>query len=212
MRKILTGIFLLYSFICAAQKQKKDYEYQDTRKKNETFARLPADLKAELSTFTFSGIDVGITKEPLKKISYTSLGHDFMTFEGNEIKATVTTTSFEAWKHKIDYDEQYPIKIDKKPYYGNYGSMPKTYIKQVSIVIGKDSVIIPPSAYADLYNLNFAYSDNGTQKTTNGIYLSRNTHRVYLYLFCKDNSGSYEVTWIIYDKKYIRRVLDYGFM
>lgn len=212
MKKILTGTFLLYSFICTAQKPKKDYEYQDTRKKNETFARLPADLKAELSTFTFSGIDVGITKEPLKKITFTSFGPDFMTFEGNEIKATITTAPFEVWKHKIDYDEQYPIKIDKKPYYGNYGSMPKTYIKQVSIIMGKDSVLIPPSAYADLYNLNFAYNDKGTQKTTNGIYLSPNTHRIYLYLFCKDYTGSYEVTWIIYDKKYVRRVLDYGFM
>ena len=212
MKKILMGICFLYSFTCIAQKPKKDYEYQDTRKKNEGFARLPADLKAELSTFTFSGIDVGITKEPLKKIAYTSFGPDFMTFEGNEIKATVTTAPFEAWKHKIDYDEQYPIKIDKKPYYGNYGSMPKTYIKQVSIVIGKDSVIIPPAAYSDLYNLNLAYNDKGTQKTTNGIYLSPNSHRIYLYLFCKDNSGSYEVTWIIYDKKYVRRVLDYGFM
>ena len=52
------------------QKPKKNYEYQDTRKKTESFAKLPTDLKAELSTFTFSGIDVGIKKEPLPKISY----------------------------------------------------------------------------------------------------------------------------------------------
>ena len=212
MKKILAGVFCMYSFICIAQKPKANYEYQDTRKKNETFARLPADLKAELSTFTFSGIDVGITKEPLKKIPFTTFGSDFMTFEGNDIKATITVAPFEAWKHKIDYDEQYPIKIDRKPYYGNYGTMPKNYIKEVSIVMGKDSVIIPAAAYFDLYNLTFAYNDKGTQKTTNGIYLSPNTHRIYLYLFCKDNTGSYEVTWIIYDKKYVRRVLDYGFM
>jgi hypothetical protein len=60
--------------------------------------------------------------------------------------------------------------------------------------------------------MNFAYSDKGTTKTTNGIYRSVNPHRLYLYLFCKDNTGSYEVTWIIYDKKFVRRVLDYGFM
>ncbi len=76
----------------------------------------------------------------------------------------------------------------------------------------KDTVVIPPAAYADLYNLNFEYSDKGTTRTTNAIYRSANPHRIYLYLFCKDNTGSYEVTWIIYDKKYVRRVLDYGFM
>ncbi|MDQ6756757.1 MAG: hypothetical protein M3004_07455 [Bacteroidota bacterium] len=212
MKKFLVAAFSLYSFIGIAQKPKKNYEYQDTRKKNESFTKLPSDLKAELSTFTFSGIDVGITKEPLKKISFTSSGNDFMTFEGNDIKATVTTAPFEAWKHKIDYDEGFPIKIDKKPYYGSYGTMPKTYINQVTVIIGKDTVAIPAAAYSDLFNLNLAYNDKGKQRSTNGIYLSPNPHRIYLYLFSKDNTGSYEVTWIIYDKKYVRRVLDYGFM
>jgi hypothetical protein len=69
MKKIFIAAFSLYSFNSIAQevqKPKKNYEYQDTRKKTESFTKLPADLKAELSTFTFSGIDVGIKKERLK--------------------------------------------------------------------------------------------------------------------------------------------------
>ena len=215
MKKILAATLFLYSFNSIAQevqKPKKNYEYQDTRKKTESFAKLAPDIKAELSTFTFSGIDVGIKKEPLPQVSYTSFGNDFMTFEAPDIKATITTAPFEASKHRIDYDEGYPIRIDRKPYYGAYGSMPKKQINSITIIMGKDTVAIPPAAYADLYNLNFAYADKGTQRTTNGIYRSVNPHRLYLYLFCKDNTGSYEVTWIIYDKKYVRRVLDYGFM
>ena len=55
MKKVLFAAFLLYSFNSIAQevqKPKKNYEYQDTRKKTESFAKLPADLKAEISTFT----------------------------------------------------------------------------------------------------------------------------------------------------------------
>ena len=215
MKKVLVTAFLLYSFNSIAQevqKPKKNYEYQDTRKKTESFAKLPADIKAELSTFTFSGIDVGIKKEPLPKISYSSIGNDFITFDTSDIKVKITTAPFVVGKHKMDYDEGYLIRIDRKTYYGNYSVVPKTYISNMQIIMGKDTVVIAPVAYVDLYNLNFAYADKGTQRTTNGIYRSANPHRLYLYLFCKDNTGSYEVTWIIYDKKFVRRVLDYGFM
>lgn len=214
MKKILCAAFILYSFNVTAQipKPKKNYEYQDTRKKNESFAKLPPDLKTEISTFTFSGIDVGIKKDPLVKIPYTSVGENFMTFEAPDIKATITTGPFDPQKHRIDYDEGYPIRIDRKTYYGGFGSMPKKQINSIAIIMGKDTVAIPPAAYADLYNLNFEYTDKDTRRTTNGIYRSANNHRIYIYLFSKDKTGSYEVTWIIYDKKYVRRVLDYGFM
>lgn len=215
MKKIFISILLLNGFNLIAQppqKPKKNYEYQDTRKKTESFTKSPADIKAELSTFTFSGIDEGIKREPLAKVPFTSIGTDFITFEAPDIKATITTAPFDASKHRIDYDEGYPIRIDRKTYYGGFGTMPKTQINAVTIIMGRDTVAIPPAAYADLYNLNFAYTDKGTQRSTNGIYRSANPHRLYLYLFCKDNTGSYEVTWIIYDKKFVRRVLDYGFM
>jgi hypothetical protein len=215
MKKFLLPAFLLYSFGLDAQnipKPKKNYEYQDTRRKNESFAKLPPDLKAEVSTFTFTGIDEGIKKEQLLKVSFSAISADSILFNVADIKVTIKTAPFEPSKTKIDYDEGYPIRINKKPYYGGFGTMPKKFINNFLIVMGKDTVVIPPAAYADLYNLNFDYTDKGTKKSVNGIYRSANTHRLYLYLFCKDNTGSYEVTWIIYDKKFVRRILDYGFM
>ena len=217
--KFLGFIFLLCSYDLAAQKPKKNYEYQDTRKKTEGFAKIIPVLKADLATFTFAGIDESVAKAQIRKISFSSFGNEFMTFKGDDVTAageniiaTITTAPFEQAKHKLDYDEQYLIRINKKPYYGNYGAMPKTFIKQVTVLIGKDTVAIPALAYADLYNLNFTYADKATQRSINGVYVSKDKHRIYLYLFCKDATGSYEVTWIIQDKKYLRRVLDYGFM
>ncbi|MEO6453036.1 MAG: hypothetical protein ABIN97_03135 [Ginsengibacter sp.] len=201
---------ILVSTFCSAQ---KDYDYTDTRKKTESFAKVQQkDIRADLATFTLAGINESIGKTSLKKISFNSFDADSMTFKEDDIKAIVKTMPFDPSKHKLDYDEKYLIKIDKKPYYGGYGALPKTCISQVNLMIGNDSVIIPRAAYADLYNLKLSYVDKGIQRTVNGIYRSRDGRKIYLYLLCKDNTGNYEVTWVIQDKKYVRRVLDYEFM
>ncbi len=210
MKTIFLSIAFLFCFYCNAQ---RFYDYQDTRKKNESFKKIPlGNIRNDLATFTLSGIDEAVGKDGLKKISYNKVGFDSMTFEGNGIKAKIKLAPFNATKHKLDYDEKYLIRIDRKTYYGAYGAVPKTYISNITMMIDGDSVATPAIAYADLYNLNLTYTDKGSLKTRNGIYKSKDGHWVYLYIFCKDATGSYEVTWIIQDKKYIRRVLDYGFM
>ena len=210
MKTIFISVCILCGFSCCAQKY---YDYQDTRRKNESFAKLPkTQIRADLSTFTLSGIGEAVGKDELKKISFTTFGADFMNFEGDNIKASIKLLPFDKTKHKLDYDEKYLIRIDRKTYYGDYGKIPKTYIGNISIIEDNDTVAIPPAAYTDLYNLNLTYTDKGTLRSRNGIYKSKDGHRIYLYLFCKDATGSYEVTWIVQDKKYLRRVLDYGFM
>ena len=210
MKTFFISLFLLYGFSCRAQ---KFYDYQDTRRKNESFAKLPkTEIRADLATFTLSGIDEAVGKEELQKISFTTFSSDFMNFGGDDIKAAIKLLPFDKSRHKLDYDEKYLIRIDRKTYYGDYGNIPKTYIGSVSIIVCNDSVAIPQAAYADLYNLNLTYTDKGTLRSRNGIYKSKDGHRIYLYLFCKDAAGSFEVTWIVQDKKYLRRVLDYGFM
>lgn len=200
---------IFFSSICEAQND----DMSDTRKKTETFARFHyGTLRADVATFALAGLSESVGTVPLQKIPYTSLDNNSIAFEGEGIKAKVTIASFDPAKHKLQYDEKYLIKIDRRPYYGNYGSLPKTDISNVSIIIGNDTVAIPPMAYSDLFNLHFTYSDKGVQRTTDAVYKSKDGHTIYLYLFSKDDTGSYEVTWIIQDGKYLRRVLDYGFM
>ncbi len=190
-----------------------DLNYIDSRRKNESFAKLPKDqIRIDLASFTLSGIGESIGKEEYKKIPFTTFSNDYMTFVGDNIKATITSSPFDPSKHKLMYDDKYLIKIDLKTYYGNYGSMPLKYISNITLTVDGDTVNIPATAYTDIYNLKFSYTNKGVQRSTNGIYRSKDGHRIYLYIFSKDNTGSYEVTWIIQDKKYLRRVLDYGFM
>ncbi len=210
MKLFLIAIGILCGVTCIAQ---RELSYQDTRRKNESFVKFPkGEIRGDLSAFTLSGIGESVGKEDYKKIPFTSSSSDYMTFEGEGIKATITTLPFDAAKHKFIYDEKYITKIDKKTYYGGYGSMPFRYVSKIIMIIGKDSIDIPATAYSDLYNVNFTYNDKGVQRSRNGIYRSKDGHNIYLYIFSKDNTGSYEVTWIIQDKKYFRRVLDYDFM
>jgi hypothetical protein len=211
MKSFLLVILTIYCYFTQAQKIP---ELFDNRSKKESFTKVPQkEIRADLATFTMGGVDESIGKEQLKKILFTSFNADSMFFEGDIIKAVVVSSPFDASKHKLIYDEKYLVKIDRKYYYGDYGNLPKKQISQVTLMIGKDSIVIPPAAYSDFYNLNFTYADkSGTQRSANGIYRSNDGRRVYLYLLSKDNTGSYEVTWVIQDRKYLRRVVDYGFM
>ena len=210
---ILSSVLLIMLCTTGKAYAQKNYDYQDTRKKNEGFARLqPHDLRSDVATFSLSGISESVGALPLEKINYTNFGNDFMDFAGDGIKVSVRTAPFDASKHKLQYDEKYLIKIDKRTYYGNYGKMPLTTIAAITLTINGDTVSIPEFSYNDLHNINFDYTNKGVKRTTNGVYKSKDGHRIYIYLFSKDNTGSYEVTWIIQDKIYMRRILDYGFM
>ncbi len=210
MKKSMFALLILCSLNVIAQSHD---DFTDTRRKTESFAKVPKGIiRSDLAVFTLSGVDESINKEEIKKIPFTSSDENSMTFSDDNIKATVTTATFDPSKHKLDFDEKTLIKIDRKTYYGNYGKVPQTYISKIVLTINNDTVSIPLQAWSDLYNVNFMYNDKGTRRSLNGIYSSKDGHRVYLYLFNKDNTGSYEVTWIIQDKKYLRRVLDYGFM
>lgn len=210
---ILAAFILLSVNYCQAQYELGD-DVPDTRTKKESFAKLPKDdIRTDVATFAMAGIDESMGRADLKKITFTSHTANSMTFEGEGVKAIVTTGLFDFNKHKIDYDEKYITKIDKKTYYGGYPKMPKTTISNITMIVGKDTVAIPSSAYSDLFNLNLFYKDkSGKERSTNMIYFSKFDNRIYLYLFSKDDTGSYEVTFVIHARKYERRILDYGFL
>jgi hypothetical protein len=110
------------------------------------------------------------------------------------------------------YDGKYLVRIDNRAYFGNYTKVPRIGIASVTVTIGKDTVAIPASAYADLYNPHFAYGDgSGIMKSQDAVYISGDKRKIYIYMLNRDDKGSYEVTWIIQDNKYLKRVIDFGF-
>ncbi|HYE53398.1 MAG TPA: hypothetical protein VD996_01090 [Chitinophagaceae bacterium] len=207
------NILLLVCSCFAAQSQDRDFP--DYRSKKENFLRMQEkDIRADLASFTMGGMDESIGKGKLFSLPATNYGTDFITFSGNDIEVTIRAGVFDPSKHKVQlFNKKHVVKIDGKPYYGNYGEMPRTTIASVTMLIGKDSVVIPPAAYADLYEPDFTYRDaSGQVKSYNKVYISPDKKKVYIYMLNRDDAGSYEVTWIIQDKKYLRRVVDFGFL
>jgi len=90
--------------------------------------------------------------------------------------------------------------------------VPKTYIQNITVIVDKDTVAIPPTAYSDLYNPIFSVNERGVQKTNNKVLLSGDGRKIYIYMLKPETGGSYEVTWVIQDKKYLKRVVDFGFL
>lgn len=188
-------------------------DYPDLRSKREMLEKMQEkDIQADLSTFTMAGVDLGVGKNPLASIPVSSYGGDHLSFAGDNVKVTIQAGTFDASKHKMNFVEKYLIKIDNKGYFGNYGSIPKTTIAAVTAVIGTDTVQIPAAAITDLYNPSFTYSAAGKANIAGGVYFSADKKRIYIYLMKQEEGGSYEVTWVIQDKKYLRRVVDFGFL
>ncbi|MBI1781912.1 MAG: hypothetical protein HYR66_11165 [Sphingobacteriales bacterium] len=215
--KFFVGIFsLLISFNLAAQ----DY-FPDFRRKNESLLKVgEKDVRADIVTFSLKGVEENIHQEKLPKLPVTAYDQLSIQYEGtnipymlvtsNTIKVKVTTDFFDSTKRKIMKSSGHVVKINNRPFYGSYGVMPVTYVKEVLVMINKDTIAIPPSAYNDLFNMKFAYTDKqGVERTQSGVFLSADRRKIYIYIFCKDDKGSYEVTWVIQDKQYLRRVLDY---
>ncbi|MBE7172745.1 MAG: hypothetical protein INR73_19365 [Williamsia sp.] len=209
MRVVICFGFLLSVLVSRAQDDFPDY-----RSKRENFVKMQEkDLRSEMASFAMAGIDESTGKLPLKKISPKEGGAKFIQFEGNGIQVTITTAPFVAASHKLKYfDEKHLVRIDNKPFYGSYDAIPKTAISSVTVLINKDSVQIPEAAYSDIYNPSFTYANEGAQKTLDAVYLSNDNRTIYIYLLSKDTRGSIEVTWVIRDKKYLRRVVDFGLL
>lgn len=212
--KILFSLMLI--FAAGLVQAQEDNYYPDARKKNENFIKIrDKDMRGHVATFAIAGIDERIGKEPLRTvIPPVSYGNDYISFEGKDIKVVIRSGQFESEKHKLTYyNEKFLVKIDNKPYYGNYTQVPSTSIAAITVLVGKDTVAIPPAAFSDLYSPAFAYRDgSGTLRTHNRVSVSPDGRNIYIYMLNDEVKGKYEVTWIIQDKKYLQRVVDTGLM
>lgn len=209
LMKTLFSVLVLLFFYEGSYSQ----DFTDTRKRNESFVRLqPPVVRSEVAHFSFKGISESAQAPKLREITPLIVKKDSLVFKEDNIYAKVNLVPFDPKAHKLNYDEKTLIRIDRRTYYGNYGNIPATSIGSVLMIIDGDTVNIPPIAYQDLHNMNFTYLDKGILRTRDAIYFSKDGRRLYLYLFSKDNTGSYEVTFIFQDKQYARRVLDYGFL
>jgi hypothetical protein len=210
MRLFICALGVFFSVSAFAQDDLPDY-----RSKRDFLLKIQEkDIQADVATFTLAGIDINNGKPPIASVPVKDFGDNFLTFDSGNVKVTITTDVFDPSKHKLQYSDKYLVRIDTKPYFGHYSKVPKKNIKSVSVVIDNDTINIPPAAYADLYDASLTYTENGEKKSLDGVFYSGTKQapvkNVYIYLLCNDGMGGYEVTWVIRDKKFYRRILDFN--
>jgi hypothetical protein len=192
-----------------------DESLPDIRNKRENFVKYPkGEIRDDLATFTLGGVDERLGKAPLQKLPATDYTSNSITWEGENYKVVITSERFEPSKHKLQYYyEKHLVKIDNKPYYGNYGKVPTMGIRSVVVVHGKDTIPVPADYYKDLYQPEFIYHDeSGQARTRNAVYISADKKKLYIYMLNNEAVGHYEVTWIINDRHYVGRVIDSGLL
>jgi hypothetical protein len=210
MRLIICVLLLTFCGRCFAQ----DEDIPTYHNKWESFSKLrEQDLRSDLATFTLGGLDESMGKQPIANIPVSNYGDNYIEFLQDNIHVKITSAKFDQTKHKFQYYDQYVVRIDNKPFYGVDGQMPGKKIESIAVAIGNDSVQIPSTAFADLYEPRFCGPDAGTGKIVcnTRLYVSNDKRKIYIYMLNSSGKGGYEVTWVIEDKKYLRRVIDYGF-
>jgi hypothetical protein len=208
-------VFLLLIICSAKFGIAQNDDYPDFRSKKDLFTRImEKDIRADIASYSMAGIDESVGKLPLKSIPITASTANSISFAGENIKVNITAVPFDITKHKVGYygDNKYVVKIDNKGYFGDYGKVPKTAIEKVTVIVDRDTVAIPPAAYNDIYNPIFSFTEGGIQKSNNKVFLSADGKKIYVYMLKREAGGSYEVTWVIQDKKYLKRVVDFGFL
>jgi hypothetical protein len=188
--------------------------YPDNRPKKDGFLRVSdKQMRTELSSFTISGIVERMNSTPLTELNPIDYESTYIKFEGEGYHVTIKSSPFYQENAKlVFYDEKYLIKINGKPFYGSYGAIPKTKIDTVIVTKGSQNIVIPGTAFNDLYAPVFTYSEGGEIRTNCNVLLSNDKKRLYIYMLNNERIGRYEVTWVIADGQYVRRVVDSGIM
>lgn len=191
----------------------QDLDFPDFRQKKDNFSHISdKDIRSDVSTFCLAGVDESVGKGSLNGVPVVDFGPNFMKYANDHIQVIIRTGIFLAGKHKLMQQEGHLLRIDGKPYYGGIiGQPPHTTIESVTVIVDNDTVPMPATAYSDLFDAKFSYNENGATRTRNGVFLSNDKHTFYIYMLNIDNKGT-EYTWVIRDKQYLRRVVDFGFL
>ena len=115
----------------------------------------------------------------------------------NEVKLTVSNFSVSIKTRTLSKKENKELYY--KCVWGTDTGEPKNVIQELSVLSGAEKIIIPKEDYVDLYRINLI---NSHLKTHKGY--------TYITMSNSDAAGSYEVTWVLKDNKYIRRFICIG--
>lgn len=191
----------------------QEYDIPDFRSKREGFLKVTDRIiRADLATFTIGGISESLTSQKLPEIPVYYSDDTRISFIKDTIQIHLATGDFDSVGHKfLYYDETYLVKIDNRGFWGSGTKKPKKIIASVQAIIGNDTLQLPATALADLYEPELSYQEGSKLKSYCRVFQSTDKKYIYIYMLNGEGKSRYEVTWVIQNKQYIRRVVDVGY-
>jgi hypothetical protein len=210
MRRVFC-LLIAVNITCSCFAQSEDIPTYHN--KRESLSKMTEkDIRADIATFTLAGVDESVGKQTtLSSIPVIDYSNDFIQFSKDNLQVKIISGKFDQSKHKIQFYDNYVARIDNKAFYGIDGVMPKKTIESIVAIFARDTINIPAVAFSDLYDPLFCGANNGEIKCKCAAYISNDKRRIYIYMLNSSGKGGYEVTWVLQDKQYLRRVIDYGF-
>jgi hypothetical protein len=126
------------------------------------------------------------------------------TFGKDSLNVVITLQPFIRSKHRITYQKGSKTVvqfIDAKQYWGDDGEVPKIGYQSIHIHFGDREIILPETAFEDLYE--------PTLRTTE-VYFDRQNDILYIQADNSDGAGAYSVIWRIEKGVYLDRFVDVG--
>lgn len=197
---IIVVIYIFFQQICYSQS-------------SEGYANLPEGIiKNEVASFLISAHRINQTdniSNTLVEIKLKRCSEDFVYFESGDIISLDKLVSIQSKAVNVIDN-----KITGGYTWGIGNSPPTTEVSKVRYIHVKFQLILPDTAIAGLFNPKFCINPkkkNKIGKTTTSnckVYQSQDKRRVYIYMLNGEESAEYEVTWVIENGRYYRRIVD----
>lgn len=94
-------------------------------------------------------------------------------------------------------------KIDGRYAFGVNGEIPETEISSFIILRNNVKIVIPKSAYTDLYNIHYCVFYKAPE-----VYITKDNIHLYLYLHGSDGINQYSVKFIFDELGYVTRIVN----
>jgi hypothetical protein len=136
--------------------------------------------------------ELGLLKQIAKKSNNRRLFKNSLSISNDSINFLISLKPFNSKEHQIKRNKGFVEKIDGMKPWGIDGGLPKMEISTLALSIKGHSVLIPKSAYKDLYEIGL--------NEMNIHFDSRGN--IYIYFpINSDGAGGYFGTWVVKDKK-----------
>lgn len=180
------------------------------------FALRDSTMRQEIGSFTFTGSIIGLTgSAAIREFEVLAHTDHSVTLVLDDIKVHITAGPFMSAGRRLNYHGPYGYlyKIDGRSFWGYNGSLPGRQIYSVEVIFGQQRIILPRSAYRDIFEPNLCARPRffSSVRCYPRAFLSEDGKRVYIYMLNSREPSLYEVCWIIDEGQYIGRVVDYAY-